>query len=261
MGEEIAAKVRAAARKLCRELIDLRFGAPVTHVYNPLEYARRSHNTYVRLYGADLKRVIFLGMNPGPFGMAQTGVPFGDVEQVRGWLGIEEVVGRPPSEHPKRPIQGFACTRREVSGTRLWGALAAHYGRPGRFFAGCFVANYCPLVFIEATGRNRTPDKLPVHERAPLFAACDAHLSRLVEILQPQWVVGIGAFAEKRAHEALGDCGVRIGRILHPSPANPRANRGWSKCVRSELEALGICSGRTKSTAGASERTRAVKPQ
>jgi single-strand selective monofunctional uracil DNA glycosylase len=261
MGGDIAAKVRAAAQKLCRELANLRFGAPVTHVYNPLEYARQPHNAYVRRYGADRKRVIFLGMNPGPFGMAQTGVPFGDVEQVRGWLGIEEAVGRPESEHPKRPVQGFSCARREVSGTRLWGAVAEHFGSPKRFFTGRFIANYCPLIFIEAAGRNRTPDKLPAHERAPLFSACDAHLLRLVEIFEPQWVVGIGAFAEQRAREALGDCGVRIGRILHPSPANPRANRGWAKSARSELEALGICSGRTQKTLRASVRARTAKPK
>jgi single-strand selective monofunctional uracil DNA glycosylase len=246
MAGDIAAKVRAAARKLCRDLSDLRFAAPVTHVYNPLEYARASHDAYVKLYGANLKRVIFLGMNPGPFGMAQTGVPFGDVEQVRGWLGIEKPVGRPPCEHEKRPVQGFACTRSEVSGTRLWGAIADHYGKPERFFADRFIANYCPLAFIEQTGRNRTPDKLPKHERAPLFAACDAHLRRLVEIFQARWVVAIGAFAEQRAREALGDCELQIGRILHPSPANPRAQRGWSKIARSELEALGICKGRRK---------------
>ena len=35
------------------------------------------------------KRVVFLGMNPGPFGMAQVGVPFGEVAAVRDWLRID----------------------------------------------------------------------------------------------------------------------------------------------------------------------------
>jgi single-strand selective monofunctional uracil DNA glycosylase len=251
MPGKIAAKVRAAARKLCRELANMRFGAPVTHVYNPLEYARRPHDAYVRLYGASPKRVMFLGMNPGPFGMAQTGVPFGDTEFVRDWLAIDEPVGRPALEHPKRPILGFECPRREVSGTRLWSAIAKHYGRPERFFENCFIANYCPLVFIEKTGRNRTPDKLPASERGPLFAACDAHLRRLVEIFEAEWVVGIGAFAEQRARDALGDRIIRIGRVLHPSPANPRAQRDWARTARSELEAIGLCGRRTKSRARA----------
>lgn len=238
---QVAASVQAAARQLCRDVARLRFAAPVTHVYNPLEYARSPHDRYVRAYGNSRKLVLLLGMNPGPFGMAQTGVPFGDVESVRGWLGIEGPVSRPRREHPKRPVRGFECPRSEVSGARLWGAVAQHFGTPERFFAHHFVANFCPLVFIEAGGRNRTPDKLPARERAPLFTACNRHLQRLVDIFEPDWVVGIGAFAAERAHEAIGERDVRIGRILHPSPANPRAQRDWAGQARRELRALGVC--------------------
>jgi len=244
MRGKIASKVRATTQKLCERLADLRFAAPVTHVYNPLEYARRAHNRYIRSYGDDRKAVIFLGMNPGPFGMAQTGVPFGDIGYVRDWLGIEESVGRPAIEHPKRPVQGFDCPRSEVSGSRLWGAIAEHYGSPERFFEGRFIANYCPLVFIESSGRNRTPDKLPASEREPLFDRCDAYLRRLVEIFETEWVIGIGAFAEQRARKALTDREVRVGRILHPSPANPRAHKDWSGSARGQLEALGLCGRR-----------------
>ena len=166
MANNTATQLGAATRKLCREVAKIRFSAPVTHVYNPLEYARGPHNAYLARYGAQPKRVIFVGMNPGPFGMAQTGVPFGAVENVRGWLGIHGKVGRPPVEHPKRPILGFECPRKEVSGTRLWGAIADHFGTPERFFRHHFIANYCPLVFLEDTGRNRTPDKLPQGKQA-----------------------------------------------------------------------------------------------
>jgi len=241
MRGKIASKVRAATRTLCGEIAGLRFGAPVTHVYNPLEYARRPHQAYIRAYADSPKRVIFLGMNPGPFGMAQTGVPFGDVGYVRDWLGIDAPVERPPIEHPKRPVRGFDCPRSEVSGTRLWGAIASHFDRPERFFASRFVANYCPLVFIESSGRNRTPDKLPAAEREPLFDSCDAYLRRLVAVLEAEWVVGIGAFAQRRAREALADCPVRVGGILHPSPVNPRANDDWAGRAREALEALGLC--------------------
>jgi len=215
----------------------------VAHVYNPLDYARTPHRAYIETYGASRKRVVFLGMNPGPFGMMQTGVPFGSVESVRDWLKIEAPVSRPAREHPKRPVLGFACPRNEVSGARLWGAIARTYGEPERFFGRHYIANYCPLAFLEESGRNRTPDKLPAEEREPLFEACDRHLRRLVRVLEPEWVVGIGAFAEARAREVLGS-GVRIGRILHPSPANPRAQRDWGGEARRQLEALGICSAR-----------------
>jgi len=238
VGERIAAELLAAASRLRRDLGGLRFGSPVSHVYDPLDYARRGYERYVRAFANAPKRVLFVGMNPGPFGMAQTGVPFGDVPMVRGWLRIEAPIGRPEREHPKRPVLGFACPRSEVSGTRFWGSLAERFGEPERFFADHFVANYCPLAFIEASGRNRTPDKLPERERKPLFAACDAHLVRVVRALEPEWVIGIGAFAEGRAKEALG--GVRIGRITHPSPANPSAQKDWGGTLQRELAALGV---------------------
>jgi single-strand selective monofunctional uracil DNA glycosylase len=225
---------------LVRALAKLRFAAPVTHVYQPLEYARAAWVSYVRRYGAGPKQVLLVGMNPGPFGMAQTGVPFGEVELVRDWLGIDAAIEKPRREHPKRPIEGFACARREVSGQRLWGWARDRFEKPERFFTRFFVANYCPLLFLEASGRNRTPDKLPAAERAPLERACDAALRGTVEILRPALVVGVGGFAETRAREALADLGVAIGRIPHPSPASPAANRGWAPQAERALRELGV---------------------
>jgi single-strand selective monofunctional uracil DNA glycosylase len=230
-----------AARSLARSVARLRFQAPVTHVYNPLSYARRGHEAYIRRFGSGPKRVVFLGMNPGPFGMAQTGVPFGAVPSVRDWLGIEARIDRPRREHPRRPVLGFACPRNEVSGARLWGAVAARFRQPQRFFREHYVANYCPLLFLEESGRNRTPDRLPAREQASLFAACDRHLARVVEVLAPEWVVGIGAFAEGRARAALSGARVRFARILHPSPANPRAQRDWAGEVERQLAEQGVC--------------------
>jgi len=232
----------AASRSLARSVGRLRFGAPVSHVYNPLTYARRPHEDYLNRYGAGRKRVVFLGMNPGPFGMAQTGVPFGAVELVRDWLEIEEPVSRPRKEHPKRPIQGFACPRDEVSGRRLWGSVRERFESPRRFFARHFVANYCPLLFMEESGRNRTPDKLPKAEREALFRVCDRHLHRVVDALEPRWVVGVGAFAEGRAREVLeGRRGLRFARIPHPSPANPAAQRDWGCKAQRALSDQGVC--------------------
>ncbi|MFN7133833.1 MAG: uracil-DNA glycosylase family protein [Myxococcales bacterium] len=231
---------REITTRLVKELEPLRFGPPVAAVYNPLVYARACHDAYVERYARRSCEVVLLGMNPGPFGMAQTGVPFGEISMVRDWLGICEDVGRPDREHPKRPITGFGCTRSEVSGSRLWGFAKEHFGTPDRFFDRFFIANYCPLVFMEESGANRTPDKLPASEREPLFAACDRALLALVEYLGPTWVIGVGTFAEARAKAALQGTGVKVGRILHPSPASPAANRGWAEAVRGELEALGI---------------------
>jgi single-strand selective monofunctional uracil DNA glycosylase len=220
----------------------LRFAPPVTHVYNPLDYARAPHEAYLAKFGEAPKRVVFLGMNPGPFGMVQTSVPFGEIAAVRDWLGIHAPVRKPAREHPKRPIEGFACERSEVSGRRLWGLFAERFGNAEQFFRGHFVANYCPLAFLEDSGRNRTPEQLPARELEPLFAACDRHLRQLLEIFQPEWVVGIGQFAAARAADVLQSSGpaTRAGQILHPSPASPAANRGWAAAAARQLSELGV---------------------
>ena len=226
-----------------RDAVDrLRFAEPVAHVYNPLNYAWPMHEAFVRRFGAQPRRVLLLGMNPGPWGMVQTGIPFGEVAVVRDWLRLEAEFEGPANQHPKRPIQGLACTRSEVSGRRLWGYFAEKFESPEAFFAEHFVLNYCPLAFLEETGRNRTPDKLPVAERGPLFAACDDHLRRVVELFQPEWLVGVGGFARQKLDKLFGgeDARARIGVVLHPSPASPAANRGWSGAAERQLLEQGI---------------------
>jgi single-strand selective monofunctional uracil DNA glycosylase len=217
------------SRALARDVDRLSFAAPVTHVYNPLRYAAALHEEYLRRYGAGHKAVVLLGMNPGPFGMAQTGIPFGDVSAVRDWLGLDgggkKGIGKPPQEHPKRPVLGLGCPRGEVSGARLWGWARERFGTPERFFERFFVVNYCPLAFMEESGRNRTPDKLPAAEQGPLFTACDEALRAIVAALRPGHVIGVGAFATERARIAL---------------ASPLANRNWAATAEKQLRACGV---------------------
>lgn len=235
-----SAKLVAAALELSAQAARLKFAAPVAHIYNPLAYAWPAHEEYLRRFGQGHKRVLFLGMNPGPFGMVQTGVPFGEVAAVRHWLRISAPIGQPATAHPKRPIQGYNCPRSEVSGRRLWKLFAGRFGAPEEFFAEHFVANYCPLAFLSPTGANVTPDKLSKMERAQLGAVCDEHLRRVIEALQPEWLIGIGAFARQRG-EALACPSLRVGQILHPSPASPAANRhDWTKTAAAELQSLGV---------------------
>jgi single-strand selective monofunctional uracil DNA glycosylase len=238
--------MRPSILRIYQELSDrvdrLRFSPPVAFVYNPLAYARAAHEAYLTRHARQGVGALLLGMNPGPFGMAQTGVPFGEVEAVSGWLGLGDAgpIGRPRREHPKRPVEGLACRRSEVSGRRLWGWARARYGTPARFFARFLVLNYCPLVFMQANGANLTPDKLPRIVREPLFAACDEALCAAALWLGPRAVVGVGAFAEARAREALAGQDLVLGRIPHPSPASPQANRGWDKQVDAALSSLGL---------------------
>ena len=225
-----------------RDAVDpLRFAAPVACTYNPLRYAWAPHRAYLERYGAGPKRVVFLGMNPGPFGMAQTGVPFGEIVAVRDWLGIDALVERPSPEHPKRPVTGFACPRSEVSGRRLWGLFAQRFGPAAAFFAEHFVLNYCPLVWMAESGANLTPDKLSAAERAAVEAPCRAHLRAVLDALRPQWAVGVGGFAAKQLLDVRTPADAwQVAQIPHPSPANPAANRDWPGAATAALTAAGV---------------------
>jgi single-strand selective monofunctional uracil DNA glycosylase len=234
-----AEALKDAARALAARVDALAFAPPVSHVYDPLDYAWPMHAQYIDRFGSSKKRVVLLGMNPGPYGMAQTGIPFGEVRLVRDWLKLDAPIAHPKREHEKRPVLGLACTRSEVSGARLWGAVAKAHPDPKTFFKEHFVVNYCPLLFLDEGARNLTPDKLPKVERAPLEAACDAHLGALVKALSPEVVIGVGGFAQKCAARVVGSA-ARVAQIPHPSPASPAANAGWERIAREALDAAGV---------------------
>jgi len=244
----IAASLVEAAEALGDAVDRLHFAEPVTHVYNPLRYAMGPYREYVHRYASSPRPVLLLGMNPGPFGMMQTGIPFGEIIHVRDWMGLRAAINPPAHQHPRRPIQGWETARSEVSGRRLWGWAASRFGSAERFFAQHFVLNFCPLVFLEASGRNRTPDKLPRAEQVALDAHCMRHLVTAIEILQAVVLIGVGGFAADRLRQAAELLGAQAGarrdlrvvRILHPSPASPAANRGWEDAVDATLRAEGL---------------------
>ena len=232
----------ASTQRLAESLRNLEFSPPVAYVYRTLDYTWEAHRQYLERYGKGKKRIVFLGMNPGPFGMAQTGVPFGEVAAVRDWMHIDAPIDKPVPEHPKRPIEGFLCKRSEVSGRRLWGLFSERFEKAEDFFKDHFVLNFCPLVWMSATGANLTPDKLSSAEMVPVEQACQIHLQEVIALLEPSWLIGVGGFAEERLKRAAVACGseAKVGRVLHPSPASPAANRGWAKVAGSQLAALGI---------------------
>ena len=245
VGRARGSTLLTASRRLGRDAGALHFGQPVSFVYNPLVYARECHEAYLARYAAGPKRVVFLGMNPGPWGMTQTGVPFGEISAVRDWLGIRGNVGAPDHAHSRVAVRGFDCLRSEVSGKRLWGLFRDVFGSAESFARDNFVSNYCPLMFLDAAGRNLTPDHVNRPDQAALFAVCDRFLSDVIEALRPQWLVGIGRFAEQRLRAVLGSTGsgdMRVTSIMHPSPANPRSQKNWSEQASAALEREGVWS-------------------
>jgi single-strand selective monofunctional uracil DNA glycosylase len=238
-----ARRLIIASRILARDADRLSFSMPVRYIYNPLAYARVPYEMYLARFAAGPKRVIFLGMNPGPWGMAQTGVPFGEVAAVRDWLGISGDVKSHPGAHPRVPVTGFSCSRSEVSGARLWGLLRDEFGPADRMAREVFVSNYCPLMFLDEDGKNLTPDGLSRADQPALFEVCDRYLETVIETLRPEWLIGVGRFAERRLEaliEKTGRAGLRVSSIMHPSPANPKAHNDWAGQVSAALVRDGV---------------------
>ena len=228
----------AITKTFAEQVGALQFPAPVSYCYNPLDYAWETHRQYLERF-AGQGQVLLLGMNPGPFGMAQTGVPFGSIPAVRDWMQLDgSRIGSPPRTHPKRPVLGFNCRREEPSGKRLWGLMHHHFPNPQDCFRHFLVMNFCPLVFMAESGANLTPDKL----RGPTFVnlqrLCSEALTTMIGLLQPRAVVGIGNWAKS---QLLANApGYVVSQIPHPSPANPQANRDWAGQARSALVRAGL---------------------
>ncbi len=209
--------------------------------YNPLDYAWDVHEAYLRRMGGGGARTVVLGMNPGPHGMGQMGIPFAATSVVRNLLGITGIpVGQPEPADSRRPVVGLEYPREEVSGTRLWGLLSEHYGDAGAIASRVFLVNHCPLMlFSGPRATNITPDKVGGKSARALLERCDQHLREVVAALDGQRVIGVGKFAESRARSALADEAVGVVGCWHPSPASPLANRNggadWRANVREVL--------------------------
>ncbi len=209
------------------------------YVYHPLNYAWNFHKKYLELYVKKGTKALFLGMNPGPFGMAQTGIPFGEVNVVKEYLKIDEPLLALPITHPKRPIEGLLCERSEVSGRRLWSLIEKKFPLSKQFTPHLAIMNYCPVVFVDTgpTGKNIIPEKIEKEVRVELEKVCDTYLDDIIDIIRPISVVGIGQYAKKKLSLSIARSkkNIYVTSIIHPSPANPQANKGWLEIVEKAL--------------------------
>ncbi|XP_049877484.1 single-strand selective monofunctional uracil DNA glycosylase [Pectinophora gossypiella] len=211
------------------------FPSTVECIYNPTIYARHTFEMYVRKYCNTKKPIMYFGMNPGPWGMSQTGVPFGEVNSVRDWLGIQGPVGKPPKEISARPVKGFDCTRTEVSGKRFWGLFKDICVVPDKFFETSFVYNYIPQQWMKNNGCNVTPGDLKTQQMENLFNICDRVLIKVLELYEVKTIVAIGKFCETRAQKAIkkymSGSPVQILYMPHPSPRAVNNNNWDQKAI------------------------------
>ena len=64
----------------------------------------------------------------------------------------------------------------------------------------------------------------------------------MLNILKPEFAVGVGAFAESKistVSEKL-NFSMNVSRVLDPSPASPAANRDWSGTAQNQLKGSGV---------------------
>ncbi|XP_043254981.1 single-strand selective monofunctional uracil DNA glycosylase [Colletes gigas] len=238
---DISEQLLSLESNLASELRKIKFGLPVKYVYSPLEYAYDTHKMYVKAYCCTAKKILFLGMNPGPWGMSQTGVPFGEIKMVRDWLKICGPVGKPDKEQPDRKITGFQCTRTEISGKRLWGLFQKLCGKPEKFFEHAYLHNYCPIALMDTKGRNITPAEIKGPEQINLQSSCDNALADAIRLLKVEILIGIGGYAEKRALRVVQSHNLHVKVLCLPHPS-PRAvnNKNWDEKAESKLREFGL---------------------
>ncbi len=208
------------------------------YIYNPLVYANEMFFEYIREYVAFPTKYLFLGMNPGPFGMTQTGIPFGEINIVLEYLKLNKPIDSPTIEHPNRKIEGLNINRSEISGKRLWGYIKQKYPNPYEMRNNIYIANYCPLVFLSSqkTAKNITPNKLKKETRLKIDNICDQYLFETIDLLECEKLIGIGKYAMGK----LKNDKIPFSSILHPSPASPLANKGWAEQAEKQLLDFGV---------------------
>lgn len=257
--------VAAIARNLSNRLIALhksvggRPTKPIAGVLNSHQYAFCPFGEYCNMFAPAGQQplALFVGMNPGPYGTAQNGIPFGCSSFVNNWMGItqgtagsaavkgtelkEGIDGHGFEYCPA--VLGLRCKKEEVSGKRLWGWAQSVVGggKAEAFFRHAFVYTYCPLAFF-AGGANVPLADLPVAERRTIEEHCDQALLALVLEMKPVYVIGVGNYAYSKAEKAVTKAAVESCsphsmvalKVAHPSPASPGAAAFWQPFTKED---------------------------
>ena len=199
------------------ELDELKFFPPCFYVYNPLSYCFESFKIYFEYLNTEEEINLFFGINPGPFGMAQTGIPFGDKETVKNYLKIEPKIDidKIPKQHPKKQILGLEVKRVEKSGRIFWGVIKEFYPEKYDFFKSNFVLNFCPLCFLDEQGRNITPKVLRKEDQIALYKILEIFMLKLFKLIKIKKLIAIGD--ETFSYLNALNTKLKIQTIIHPA--------------------------------------------
>jgi single-strand selective monofunctional uracil DNA glycosylase len=217
-------------------------------VLDPGRYGERWHHRFRRCYPVGPRPLLVFGLNPGPYGMAQTGVPFTDLKRLefhlpRLWrelLAAREPVALPGLAPPS--LRPFLTRTFESSSVRVYKFLERAFGSAEQAFRRVAFVNPCPLLFIDrATGENRTPADLP--RAAPrLMREFDAlrrtTVLEAVSELEARGAVLLGKDVARAAAPALR-AALPADSVLeweHPARAVPET---WARGLHESLAARG----------------------
>lgn len=204
-------------------------------IYNPLEYCLDPFIQYLEK-GGEKRDIVFLGMNPGPFGMMQNGIPFGASNFVNNYLNIEKDFDKQKieKEHPKYKIIGKNIERQEISGTKLWGLIQSFYPDSNTFLENQIVLNYLQLAILDKEkGKNITPDKLNKDVRTKIENICDNQLREILDILESKVLIGVGKYSYDSLLRVKKN--EKVIKINHPSPLNARYFKTWTEDTKKLL--------------------------
>jgi len=224
-------------------------GLKAVAAIDPTSYAFGNYTRFMQLAASGPRLALFVGMNPGPHGMAQTGIPFGDVDTARVLLGgadtIDPLPGLRAASGAAWDCKGLAYHRGEQSGMRLWSALSQLCGSPQAALERCCIVNYCPLYMVGPELENITPSDLPRRHdiTRALEAACDEHLRQLVLGLEVKTVLSFGSYAHASARRALSGFPVDFYTTPHPSPRRGSAAEWIASALPLLAGVLGVDGG------------------
>jgi len=244
LAEKLLAEWRENGRRWERFAKEAR-GAGL-QVWNPALYALDIYQEYLTKFPPEPGAILALGLNPGPYGMAQTGIPFTDCRTASGALGMEMTIpGKAPDDLISRLKKANGKWRGtyERSSLGMYRFLILAWGDIKTAYRNWFVGNPCPLLFLDPERWNVTPADPRLRRMKEVGELRQRAVIGFSEILNPRGIVCFG----KDVAKAVGEVAIRqVGpdRVVfyeHPARAVPEK---WAAGLLQELTQRQLLTGK-----------------